>query len=129
MALRRTKLVASLGPSTDDPRIMRRLIKAGMDLARINYSHDTQANHETRFQLVREQAQAMGTEIGVIADLQGPKIRIQRFRDGPIFLEEGDEFIIDTKIGTVQRPTVLFRPGPHPSGIASTDVWSAGNAA
>ena len=99
MALRRTKIVATLGPSTDDPRIMRRLIKAGMDLARINYSHDTQANHETRFQLVREQAQAMGTEIGVIADLQGPKIRIQRFRDGPIFLEEGDEFIIDTKIG------------------------------
>jgi pyruvate kinase len=99
MALRRTKIVATLGPSTDDPRIMRRLIKAGMDVARINYSHDTQANHETRFQLVREQAQTTGTEIGIIADLQGPKIRIQRFRDGPIFLEEGDEFIIDAKLG------------------------------
>ncbi len=100
MALRRTKIVGTLGPATDDPNVMRSLIRAGMDVARINYSHQTHEHHERRFQLVREQAKALGTEVGIIADLQGPKIRIERFRDGPIFLEEGDAFTIDTALGS-----------------------------
>ncbi|HTT08756.1 MAG TPA: pyruvate kinase [Gammaproteobacteria bacterium] len=97
MALRRTKIVVTLGPASDDPAVMRRLIQAGMDVARINYSHETRESHEALFQLVREQSAKLNTEIGIIADLQGPKIRIQRFREGPIWLEAGDEFIIDPK--------------------------------
>ncbi len=99
MALRRTKIVATLGPATDDPAVMRRLIEAGMDVARINYSHQTREQHEQRFQLVREQSAKLHTEIGIIADLQGPKIRIQRFRGGSIWLDEGDEFILDPEWG------------------------------
>ncbi|MGQ0656732.1 MAG: pyruvate kinase [Chromatiales bacterium] len=96
--MRRTKIVATLGPATDDPEIIRKLIGAGMDVARINYSHETHDKHERRFQLVREQAQALGTEVAIIADLQGPKVRIERFEGGTIFLEEGDSFTIDAAL-------------------------------
>src|SRR3990172_833540 len=98
MTLRRTKIVATLGPATDDPDIIRKLIGAGMDVARINYSHETHDKHERRFHLLREQAKTLGTEVGIIADLQGPKIRIERFKEGPIYLEEGDEFTIDASL-------------------------------
>lgn len=99
MGLRRTKIVATLGPATDDPNVMRGLISAGMDVARINYSHQSHEEHARRVKLVRDQAKAVGIEIAIIADLQGPKIRIERFRDGPIFLEEGDQFTIDSALG------------------------------
>jgi pyruvate kinase len=117
MALRRTKIVATLGPATDDPGIMRKLIAAGMDVARINYSHETHARHEPRFRLVRDQAAIAGTEVGIIADLQGPKIRIERFRDGPVYLEEGDEFVIDSRLaadaGDEHRVGVTYKNLPR----------------
>lgn len=98
MSLRRTKIVATLGPATDDPEIMRKLIGAGMDVARINYSHETHDKHERRFVLVREQSRALGTEMAIIADLQGPKVRIERFKDGGVYLEEGEPFSIDAAL-------------------------------
>ena len=100
MALRRTKIVATLGPATDDPNVMRSLIRAGMDVARVNYSHQAHQDHETRIKLVRDQAKALGTEVAIIADLQGPKIRIERFNEGPIYLEQGDPFTIDASLGS-----------------------------
>jgi pyruvate kinase len=124
MTLRRTKIVATLGPATDDPAIMRRLIQAGMDVARINYSHETHNRHEPRFQLVREQGTKLGVEIGVIADLQGPKIRIQRFSNGPIWLEVGDEFIIDPKwdpdAGDEHHVGVTFKDLPRDAKAGDT---------
>jgi pyruvate kinase len=93
---RRTKIVATLGPATDDPRVMDAMIAAGVDVVRLNCSHDTHERHLERVHLVRERAQAAGQEIAILLDLQGPKIRIGRFKDGPVELVVGDAFAIDT---------------------------------
>ena len=97
--MRRTKIVATLGPATDKPKVLANLITAGLDAARLNYSHGTREDHAKRARAVRRAAKAAEREIAIIADLQGPKIRLERFRDGPINLEDGDEFIIDADLG------------------------------
>ena len=93
---RRTKIVATLGPATDPPAMMDAMIAAGVDVVRLNCSHDTHERHRERVALVRERAAAAGQEIAILLDLQGPKIRIGRFKDGPIDLALGDAFAIDT---------------------------------
>jgi pyruvate kinase len=93
--IRRTKIVATLGPATDDPAVLDAVVAAGVDVARLNYSHGTQDSHRERLALLRRHSQARATPIGVIADLQGPKIRIQRFRENPAFLREGQAFTLD----------------------------------
>ncbi len=93
--MRRTKIVVTLGPATDKPSVLTDLLGAGLDCARLNYSHGEAADHARRARALRKAARRHGREVSVIADLQGPKIRIARFRNGPITLEEGDEFIID----------------------------------
>lgn len=92
---RRTKIVATLGPATDPLSVMDELISARVDVVRLNLSHDTHARHRERARLIRERASAAGREIAVLMDLQGPKIRIGKFADGPIRLERGDHFAID----------------------------------
>jgi len=93
--LRRTKILATLGPATDDPKVMDKLIEAGVDVVRINFSHGKVEEHRRRVELVRDRAQAHGRQIGVLVDLQGPKIRIERFKTGSITLNDGDRFILD----------------------------------
>ncbi|MCB1843865.1 MAG: pyruvate kinase [Halioglobus sp.] len=97
--LKRTKIVATLGPATDDPKVLRAMINAGVDVVRINFSHGTEADQRRRTQELREAARACGREIGVMGDLQGPKIRIRRFRDGAVTLEPGAEFFLDSTLG------------------------------
>ena len=92
---RRTKIVATLGPATDTPAVMDAIIAAGVDVVRLNLSHDTHERHRERVRLVRERAAAAGREIAILLDLQGPKIRIGRFTDGAITLTNGDPFAID----------------------------------
>jgi len=92
---RRTKIVATLGPATDDPKVLDELIQAGVDVVRVNLSHDAHEAHQRRVEAVRERARAVGREIGVLADLQGPKIRIGRFAEGPITLAVGAKFCLD----------------------------------
>ncbi|ROR34160.1 pyruvate kinase [Inmirania thermothiophila] len=92
---RRTKIVATLGPATDDPAVLDALIRAGIDVARVNFSHGDAASHRRRARLLRERAEACGREVGLLMDLQGPKIRIERFRNGPVHLREGAAFAID----------------------------------
>jgi pyruvate kinase len=92
---RRTKIVATLGPATDDPEVLDGLIAAGVDVVRLNLSHDSQERHRERAERVRDRAWAAGRQVGVLVDLQGPKIRIGRFADGPIDLAAGDHFAID----------------------------------
>ena len=96
--MRRTKIVATLGPATDKPGMMEKLIEAGVDLVRINYSHQTHLEHKERAQTLREVTGKKGVEIGLIADLQGPKIRLERFQNGKILLREGDEFALDPSV-------------------------------
>ncbi|GHF66390.1 pyruvate kinase [Streptomyces mashuensis] len=92
--MRRAKIVCTLGPATDSYEQIKALVDAGMDVARLNLSHGTYADHETRYQRVRKAADETGRSIGVLADLQGPKIRLGHFREGPVLLEPGDEFTI-----------------------------------
>ena len=92
--MRRTKIIATLGPSTDDPATLAKLFKAGVDVVRVNFSHGDADTREKRVRTVREVAEQCGKYIAVLGDLQGPKIRIQRFRDGPVQLVEGQTFTI-----------------------------------
>jgi len=92
---RRTKIVATLGPATDDPVVTDQLIAAGIDVVRLNLSHDSYERHRRRVELMRERAHAAHQEIAVLLDLQGPKIRIGQFTDGKIELTTGDNFAID----------------------------------
>jgi len=96
---RRTKILATLGPATDDPKVLDELINAGVDVVRLNLSHGTHEQHRRRAEAIRERAAASGRQVGVLLDLQGPKIRISRFRDGSIQLSEGDRFTLDANCG------------------------------
>jgi pyruvate kinase len=92
--VRRAKIVATLGPATDDPEVMRRLLEAGVNIARLNMSHGSHAEHLKRLELVRNAADELGLGIAVFADLQGPKIRVGTFPDGPVVLVNGATFTI-----------------------------------
>ncbi|MEU6704069.1 pyruvate kinase [Streptomyces wuyuanensis] len=92
--MRRAKIVCTLGPSTDSYEQIKALVDAGMDVARFNLSHGTYADHEERYHHVRKASDETGRSVGVLADLQGPKIRLGRFQQGPVLLERGDEFTI-----------------------------------
>lgn len=110
--MRQTKIVATLGPATDAPGILPRLIRAGVDIVRLNFSHGTAEDHAARVTAVREAAAAEGRDVGILADLQGPKIRVECFADGPIQLVDGASFILDTAhpadAGTVERVGVSY---------------------
>ena len=96
---RRTKIVATLGPAPDDPSVMDDIIAAGVDVVRLNLSHDSHVRHRERAERIRERALAAGHAITVLMDLQGPKIRIGKFTEGKVQLARGDAFAIDTACG------------------------------
>ena len=98
--LRRTKIVATLGPASSDRETLRRLIQAGVDVVRLNFSHGTAKDHVKTAGLVRDIAVGLNRTVGVLADLQGPKIRIRGFKSSTITLEEGKPFIIDPSVAT-----------------------------
>lgn len=95
---RRTKILATLGPATDDPVVMTELIKAGVNCVRLNFSHGTHADHESRVHLVRKISQSLGCVVGILGDLQGPKIRIARFQSGEVVLQVGQRFVLDAEM-------------------------------
>jgi pyruvate kinase len=96
--LRRTKIIATLGPATDSQKMLDAIIQAGVDVVRLNFSHGNYDEHRWRAENVRDRARAHGRQVGLIADLQGPKIRIDCFQNGKIFLKEGDKFILDADL-------------------------------
>jgi len=93
--LRRTKIVATLGPACSDPKVLDQLIEAGVDVVRLNFSHGKPEEHIQRAELVRSIARTRGRAVGVLVDLQGPKIRIGKFKDGKVTLKDGDRFVLD----------------------------------
>ncbi len=95
-ARRRTKIVATLGPATDDPAVLERIFKAGVDVVRLNFSHGTTQQHVERISLVREVAARSRRYVAIMGDLSGPKIRIESFREGGVLLNEGEPFLFDT---------------------------------
>src|SRR5688572_9333297 len=94
---RRTKIVATLGPASSDARTLERMIAAGLDVVRMNFSHGTAKEHGERVELVRALARKARRTVGVLVDLQGPKIRIGRFKDGKIMLVAGKKFVLDAE--------------------------------
>ncbi|MEV3875156.1 pyruvate kinase [Streptomyces sp. NPDC049906] len=97
--MRRAKIVCTLGPATDSYDQIKALVEVGMDVARFNLSHGSYAEHEERYQRVRKAAEETGRSVGLLADLQGPKIRLGRFLEGPVLLERGDAFTITVEDG------------------------------
>jgi len=95
--MRRAKIVCTLGPAVDSYDQLKTLVEAGMNVARFNFSHGSHAEHQERYQRVRKVAAESGRAVGVLADLQGPKIRLAKFADGPVELVAGDEFTITTE--------------------------------
>jgi pyruvate kinase len=96
--MRRTKIVATLGPATDDPLVLQGMILAGLDVARINFSHGARDDQRRRIKQVREASAAAGRHVGILADLSGPKIRIESFVNGRVQLSEGQDFALDTDL-------------------------------
>jgi pyruvate kinase len=95
MSARSTKIVATLGPSSSEAGVLERMFQAGVDVVRLNFSHGTAADHEKRAELVREVGRKVGRTVGIMADLQGPKIRVGKFKDGKVTLTKGEGFVLD----------------------------------
>jgi len=112
---RRTKIVATLGPASSDPKTLARMIDAGLDVVRMNFSHGTAAEHTKRVELVRSLARKAGRAVGVLVDLQGPKIRIGRFRENRIVLAAGEKFVLDAEceLGDQHRVGLDYRNLPR----------------
>jgi pyruvate kinase len=122
--LRRTKIVATLGPATDEPGALADMVRAGVDVVRLNFSHGVVADHARRIELVREAARQAGRYVGVLGDLQGPKIRIDRFVAGKIMLQDGAEFTLDASLpvdaGTETSVGIAYKK--LPSDVFAGDV-------
>jgi pyruvate kinase len=122
--LRRTKIVATLGPATDDPQVLADVVRAGVDVVRLNFSHGAVADHARRVQLVRDAAREVGRYVGVLGDLQGPKIRIDRFTTGKVDLADGADFTLDASLavdaGTVHSVGIAYKK--LPSDVFAGDV-------
>src|SRR3954468_6003708 len=93
--MRSTKIVATLGPASSESAVLERMIRAGVDVVRLNFSHGVAADHEKRAALVKELASKTGRTVAILCDLQGPKIRVGKFKDGKVTLEKGQSFILD----------------------------------
>ena len=113
--IRRTKIVATLGPSSSDAKTLDKMMEAGLDVVRLNFSHGTAQDHIDRAELVRSLARARGRAIGVLADLQGPKIRVGKFADNKISLAAGDIFILDANctLGNQERVGLDYKDLPN----------------
>jgi pyruvate kinase len=94
---RATKIVATLGPASNDPDVLTRMLAAGVDVVRLNFSHGVAADHEARARIVRDAARSLGREVAIMADLQGPKIRVGKFEGGKATLKTGATFILDAE--------------------------------
>ena len=115
--MRRTKIVATLGPATDSQDIIDELVQSGVDVVRLNYSHGTHEEQAGRVEMVRKAADKFDRVVGVLADLQGPKIRTERFKDKKVYLNQGDAFFLDAELdsnaGTVEGVGIAYKTLPN----------------
>ncbi len=113
---RATKIVATLGPASSSPEVLERMIRAGLDVVRLNFSHGSAQDHLARAKLVREVARQSGTEVAIMADLQGPKIRVGKFEGGTTVLVPGQKFVLDaatTELGSNERVGLDYKDLPR----------------
>lgn len=113
---RATKIVATLGPASSDPALLEAMIRAGVNVVRLNFSHGKAQDHIDRARLVREAAARAGREVAIMADLQGPKIRVGKFVEGKVMLENGKQFVLDasrTELGDLQGVGLDYKELPR----------------
>ena len=110
----KTKIVATIGPASDSSEMLKRLIRAGLNVARLNFSHGDLPGHGQRIQRIRSASEAVGRRVAIMADLPGPKIRIGRIEPEPMQLLAGENFILTAEetLGTPQRVSVSFKDLP-----------------
>jgi len=110
--LRRTKIVATIGPATSSLEVLRELIEAGATTLRLNFSHGTHDDHQRSIRLIRQVSFELNQPVGILQDLQGPKIRLGKFENGSITLEKGDPFILTSHLmpGTQGKSCVTYQP-------------------
>ena len=122
--LRRTKIVATLGPACDKNNHLEKMVKAGVNVLRINFSHGSPEEHRQRVKQVNELSEKYNTPLGILADLQGPKIRIERFENGSVELKEGDHFTLDadhpSDSGNTERVSIAYKALIHDVKIRDT---------
>ena len=115
--LRRTKIVATLGPATDRDNNLEKIIKAGANVVRLNFSHGVAQDHKDRAKAVRDIATRLNKHVAILADLQGPKIRVSTFKDGKVSLEVGAKFALDAEMakgeGTVEAVGIDYKELPQ----------------
>jgi pyruvate kinase len=114
--MRSTKIVATLGPASSDAAVLERMFLAGVDVVRLNFSHGTAEDHIKRAELVRETCRKVDRAVGIMADLQGPKIRVGKFKDSRITLKAGDRFILDAgfeELGGQERVGLDYKELPR----------------
>ena len=128
---RRAKIVSTIGPACSSTEQIHALVEAGIDVARLNMSHGEHAVHEEVYHRIRAAADATGRGVGILADLQGPKIRIGRFPDGPVRLTLGDEFTITTEDvpGTRREVSTTYQGLPGDVGPGDTVLIDDGRVA
>ena len=95
--MRRTKIVATMGPASSDPAVIARMIRAGMDVARRNFSHGTHAEHRRVIERIRAASKQAGKPVGLLLDLQGPRLRVGDFSSGKAKVERGDEVTVTSR--------------------------------
>jgi pyruvate kinase len=119
---RATKIVATLGPASSTQDVLNRMLAAGVDVVRLNFSHGAAADHEERARLVRDAARSLGREVAIMADLQGPKIRIGKLANGKVTLKTGQRFILDAdcELGNEERVGLDYKELPR--DVAPGDV-------
>ena len=113
---RATKIVATLGPASSSPEVLERMLRAGVDVVRLNFSHGKAQDHIDRAALVREVAARAGKEVAIMADLQGPKIRVGKFDGGSTQLQAGQSFILDaatSELGNHERVGLDYKDLPR----------------
>lgn len=120
--MRRAKIVATLGPATSSAEAILRLVESGMDVARLNLSHGKYADHEAVYRHVRAASDSTGRGVGILVDLQGPKIRLGTFASGPVLLEPGDEFIVTTEQVPGDREMVSTTHSGLPNDVTPGDL-------
>lgn len=122
--LRRTKIIATLGPATDDPEVMFNIIQAGVNVVRLNFSHGSHEEHQRRIELVREAAKKCDRIVGILADMQGPKIRVANFKNDKVELEKGAKFTLDASLdsnaGTQESVGIDYKELPQ--DVAKDDI-------
>ena len=130
MTLRRaTKIVATLGPASSDLVILEKMINAGVNVVRLNFSHGTAQDHIDRAEMVREAAQRAGREVAIMADLQGPKIRVGKFAEGRVMLENGASFVLDasrTELGDLGGVGLDYKELPRDTRVGDVLLLNDG---